>query len=61
MNWKPATSDGTKKERTAPINLTDKYTIQWKDYSNPEPELEIELQAGNATKSLFKYMFVEVR
>lgn len=59
MRWRQNTGEGTIKGRTDSINLGDNFTykIQWKDYSR----LEVEGEKVNATKNLFRYMFVELK
>lgn len=56
MDWKPETSEGTKKGRTAPINLTGEYSFNWVDYSEVKP-----IQGSESiSKNLFKYVIARI-
>ena len=51
LTWGSSASAGTTKGRSDPINISGRYTLQWKDYSTIESE---------ATYRTFRYLLVQV-
>lgn len=42
LNWAEGTSEGSKGGRTNPIELKEKYTLKWSDYSNfADPDMKL--------------------